>query len=73
MVLMTLALRSSSHFLNLGLEFIEFHSIWVLDDLISSSSSPSVGDPNEDVVTEFILGHKRGIIGMDLVNECVKS
>ena len=51
MVLMTLALRSSSHFLNLRFEFIEFHTIWVLDDLISGSSSPSVGGPNEEVVT----------------------
>ena len=73
MVLMTLALRSSSNFLNLGLEFIEFHFIWVLDDLISGSSSPCVGDPNEEVITEFILGHKRSIIGLDSVNECVKS
>ena len=60
-------------FLELGLEFIEFHSIWVLVDLISGSGSPSVGGPNEEVVTEFILGHKRGILGMDSVNECVKS
>ena len=29
-------------FLELGLEFIEFHSIWVLVDLISGSGSPSV-------------------------------
>ena len=60
-------------FLELGLEFIEFHSIWVRVDLISSSSSPSFGGLNEEVVTEFILGHKRGILGMDSVNECVKS
>ena len=60
-------------FLELGLVFIEFHSIWVLDDLISGSSSPSVGGPNEEVVTKFIFGHKRGIIGMDAVRECVKS
>ena len=73
MVLMTLALRSSSHFLNLGLDFIEFHSIWIFINLITGSSSPSVGGPNEEVVTEFILGHKRSIIGMYSVNECVKS
>ena len=57
-------------FLELGLEFIEFHSMWVLDDLISGSSSPSVGGPNEEVVTKFIFRHKRGIIGMDAVKEC---
>ena len=60
-------------FLELGLEFIEFHTIWVLVDLISGTGSPSGGGPNEKVVTEYILGHKRSIIGMDSVNECVKS
>ena len=60
-------------FHELEIEFIEFHSIWVLVDLISGSSSPSVGGLNEEVVTKFIFGHKRGIIGMDAVNECVKS
>ena len=60
-------------FLELGLEFIKFHSIWVLIDLISRTGSPSVGCPNKEVVTKYIFGHKRGIIRMDAVIECVKG
>ena len=60
-------------FLELGLEFNKFHSIWVLIDLISRTGSPSFGCPNEEVVTKFIFGHKRGVIGMDTVIECVKG
>ena len=56
-------------FLELGQEFIKFHSIWVLIDLITRTGSPSVGCPNEEVVTKFIFGHKRGVIGMDAVTE----
>ena len=56
-----------------GLEFIEFHTIRVLRDFIPGSGSPSGGGPNEEVVTEYILGHKRSVIGMDAVDESVKS
>ena len=42
-------------FLELGLKFIHFHSIWVLIDLISRTGSPSVGGPNKEVVTEYIF------------------
>lgn len=49
-------------FLELGQEFIKFHSIWILFDLISPTGSPSGGSPNKEVVSEDIFGHKRGII-----------
>ena len=42
-------------FLELGLEFIHFYSIWVLFDLISRTGSPSVGCPNKEVVTKYIF------------------
>ena len=60
-------------FLELGLEFIEFHTIWVLVDLISGTGSPSVGGSNKEVVTKYILRHKWGVVWMDSVNESVKS
>jgi lysophospholipase L1-like esterase len=60
-------------FLELGHEFIKFHSIWVLIDLISRTGSPSVGCPNEEVVTKYIFGHKRGVIRMEAVIEYVKG
>ena len=42
-------------FLESGLEFIKFHSIWVLIDLISRTGSPSVGCPNKVVLTKYIF------------------
>ena len=60
-------------FLELGQEFIKFHSIWVLIDLITHTGSPRVGCPNKEVVTKYIFGYKRGVIGMDAVIECVKG
>ena len=60
-------------FLELGQEFIKFHSIRILLDLISPTGSPSVGCPNKEVVTKYIFGHKRGVVRMDAVIECVKG
>ena len=42
-------------FLELGFEFVHFHSIWVLIDLIPRTGSPSGGGPNKEVVTEYIF------------------
>ena len=60
-------------FLELGQEFIKFHSIWILIDLISRTGSPSIGCPNKEMVTEYIFGHERGIIRMETVIEGVKG
>jgi hypothetical protein len=60
-------------FLELRLKFIEFHTIGVLVNFISGMGSPSVGGPNKEMITKYILGHKWSVIGMDAVKECVKS
>ena len=60
-------------FLELGQEFIKFHSIWILLNLIPPTGSPSGGSPNKKVVTEDIFGYKRGVIRMVTVIECIKG